>query len=248
MDRRLLLGIDLQISPATQHALGTAFALLELCSPCLGLMLLTVIPVPYAASPYSGRLRGSPRPLPPTIEQRTAAERAIRKARIALQQWGIAAERIEALIRAGIPADELVRATKEFQVDCLLLGSRGNSLGQRLRRTLTGSTTRRVLRLASCPVMIVAHPRPQRQGSLVTWYEEAVTRSLQEHPGALAILTPHEAARKFAPPLMSMLGREEADAAARALERLASSGVLVLVNDLRHERVWPSNISICPPI
>jgi len=165
MDRRLLLGIDLRLSPATQHALCEAFELLELCSPYLGLILLTVIPVPYAASSCSGSLRGSPRPLPPTIEQQTAAVRALRKARTALQQWGIAPERLEALIRVGIPADELVRAAKELQVDCLLLGSRGNSLGQWVRRMLTGSTTRRVLRLASCPVMIVAHPRPQRQGT-----------------------------------------------------------------------------------
>jgi nucleotide-binding universal stress UspA family protein len=227
MDRRLLLGIDLQGSPATQHALCEAFELLELSSPRLGLILLAVIPVPYTASPCTGSLRGSLRPLPPTIEQRTAAERALRKARIALQQWGIAPERIEALIRVGIPADELVRAAEELQVDCLLIGSRGNSLGQRVRRTLTGSTTRRVLRLASCPVMIVAHPRPQRQRNLVAWYEEAVTRSLQEHPGVLAVLTPREAARQFAPPMMKIVGGEEADAAARALERLASSGVLV---------------------
>jgi nucleotide-binding universal stress UspA family protein len=227
MDRRLLLGIDLQFSPSTQHALCEAFELLELCSPYLSLMLLTVIPVPYVASSCSGSLKGSLRPLPPTIEQRTAAVRALRKARIVLQQWGIAPERIEALIRVGIPADELVRVAKELQVDCLLIGSRGNSFGQRVRRMLTGSTTRRVLRLASCPVMIVAHPRPQRQGNLVAWYEEAVTRSLQDHPGVLAILTPREAARQFAPPLTKMVGHEEADAAARALERLAGSGVLV---------------------
>ncbi len=226
MVRRLLLGIDLQFSPATQHALCEAFELLELSSPRLGLILLAVIPVPYAASPCSGSLRGSLRPLPPTIEQRTAAERALRKARIALQQWGIAPERIEALIRVGIPADELVRAAQELQVDCLLIGSRGNSLGQRMRRTLTGSTTRRVLRLASCPVMIVAHPLPQRQWNLVAWYEAAIMRSLHEHPGHLAILTPREVAHLFVPPTTNAVGCGEINAAALALEHLASSGVL----------------------
>ncbi len=48
MDRRLLLGIDLQGSPATQHALCEAFGLLE--------------PVLAAAGP--GAARGDPRPVP----------------------------------------------------------------------------------------------------------------------------------------------------------------------------------------
>lgn len=120
-----------------------------------------------------------------------------------------------------------MRAAEELQVDCILIGNRGNSLGQRMRRMLSGSTSRRVLRLACCPVMVVAHPRQERQGNLVTWYEEAVRRSLQEHPGPLVVLTPRKAARQFAPPLAKIVGDEEADAARRALERLVSSGVLI---------------------
>lgn len=227
MDRRLLLGIDLQGSPATQHALCAAGELLELYSPQLGLVLLAVIPVPYIPSRCPWSWEATPHPLPPTCEQRRAAEQAVCNARAALLEQGIAPERIEALIRVGIPADELVRAAQELQVDCILIGSRGYSFWQRVRRAFTGSTSHRVLRLASCPVMIVTHPGPQRRGNLVAWYEEAVRRSLQEHPGVLAVLTPREAARQFAPPMTGMVGGEEADAAARALERLACSGVLV---------------------
>jgi len=227
MDRRLLLGIDLQGSPATQHALCAASELLDLCSPRLGLVLLAVIPVPSLASRCPWSWQEPPRAVPPTYEQRRAAEQALRCARATLQERGIAPERLEALIRVGIPADELVRAAQELQVDCILIGSRGNSLGQRVRRAFTGSTSRRVLRLASCPVMIVMYPRPQQQRNLVAWYEEAVRRSLQEHPGVLAVLTPREAARQFALPLTRMVGSEETNAASRALERLASSGVLV---------------------
>jgi nucleotide-binding universal stress UspA family protein len=225
MDRRLLLGIDMQGSPATQHALCAAYELLELCSPRLGLVLLAVIPVPSLASRWSWD--GTPRAVPPTYEQRRSAEQAVCRARAILLEQGVAPERIASLIRVGIPADELVKAAQEFQVDCILVGTRGYSLGQRVRRAFTGSTSRRVLRLASCPVMIVSHPRTERHRNLVTWYEEAVRRSLQEHPGVLAVLTPGEAARRFAPPMTMIVGNEEADAAARALERLARAGILV---------------------
>lgn len=227
MDRRLLLGIDLQISPATQNALCAASELLDLYSPRLAVVLLAVIPVPYLASRCPWNWQGTPHIVPPTYEQRRAAEQALCSARTTLREQGVAPERIEGLIRVGIPADELVKAAQELQVDCILIGSRGYSLGQQLRRALAGSMSRRVLRLASCPVMIVMHPRPRHKGNLVAWYEEALTRSLQAHPGVLAILTPREAARRFAPPMTKMVGGEEADAAARALERLARSGVLV---------------------
>jgi hypothetical protein len=75
--------------------------------------------------------------------------------------------------------------------------------------------------------MIVSHSRTERHRNLVAWYEEAVRRSLQEHPGVLAVFTPREAARRFAPPMTMMVGNEEAGVAARALERLARAGVLV---------------------
>jgi nucleotide-binding universal stress UspA family protein len=226
IDRRLLLGIDLQGSPTTQHALCAAGELLELCSPRLGLVLLAVIPVPYTASPSLGSLGGSLRPLPPTIEQRTEAEQALRKTRAALQQRGIVPERIEVLIRVGVPADEIVKAAGELQVDCIVIGSRGNTLGQQLRRLLVGSTSRRVLHRAPCPVMLVVLPRRQRRSDLVAWYEAAITRSLHEHPGPLTILMPREVAHLFVPPTTNAVGCKEINAATLALEHLASSGVL----------------------
>jgi nucleotide-binding universal stress UspA family protein len=226
IDRRLLLGIDLQGSPATQYALCAAGKLLELCPPRLGLVLLAVIPVPYTASLTLESLGGSLRPLPPTIDQRIEAEQALRKARAALQQQGIVPERIEALIRVGIPADEIVKAARELQVDCIVIGSRGNTFGQQLRRLLVGSTSRRVLHRAPCPVMLVVLPRRLRRSDLVAWYEAAITRSLHEHPGSLTILTPREVAHLFVPPATNAVGRKEINAAALALEHLASSGVL----------------------
>jgi hypothetical protein len=52
-----------------------------------------------------------------------------------------------------------------------------------------------------------------------------VTRSLQEHSGALLVFTACEVAQKFAPP-KHIVGHKEVEAAAIALEQLASNGVL----------------------
>ncbi|TMC90947.1 MAG: hypothetical protein E6J11_20780 [Chloroflexi bacterium] len=57
------------------------------------------------------------------------------------------------------------------------------------------------------------------------WYKEAVTRSLHEHPGSLLVFTACDVAQKFAPP-KRMVGCQEVDAAAHALEQLARNGLL----------------------
>jgi len=125
----------------------------------------------------------------------------------------------------GTPADEIVRAARELQVDFIVIGSRGNSLRQRIRRVLIGSTSRRVLKLAPCPIMVAVPPRAPRPRNLGGWYKEAVTGSLSEHQGSLIAFTAFEVAQVFAPPGRT-IGSKEVDAAARALEELARSGLL----------------------
>ena len=225
MNKHILLGIDVSLSPPTQHALRTASALLKQSSPDLHVVVLHVIPVPYATSLSWGKSSGPFRPLPPTTQQRLQAERALWRARTALQQQGIAPERIEILQRVGIPADELVKAARELHVDCIVIGSRGNSLAQRIRRMLIGSTSHRVSRLASCPITLVVPPCTPRPSNLVAWYKEAVIRAIHEHPGSLMVFTAFDVAQMFAPP-KRMVGRKEVDAAARALELLAGKGLL----------------------
>jgi nucleotide-binding universal stress UspA family protein len=226
MDARLLLGIDMDLSPVTRYALRSVGEFFTQVTPQLGVFLLTVIPVPYTASPSLVGFRGSPRPLPPTLEQRRTAERALCRARKMLEHYGIAAACVQVLIREGIPADELVAVAQELQVDWIAIGWDGNSPWQRVRRLLLGSTSLRVLERAPCPVILVALPRLRRRSDLIAWYEKAVTCSLHEHPSALTILTPREVARQFAPPTTSTVGRKETTAAAHALERLACSGAL----------------------
>lgn len=225
MNKRILLGVDTSLSPPTQHALRVTSKLLTQSSQDVRLVLLHVIPVPYDTSFSWGKSSGVLRPFSPTTQQRLQAEHALWRARTALQQQGIAPERIEWLQRVGTPADEIVKAARELGVDSIVLGSRGNALAQRIRRLLVGSTSRRVLRLAPCPVTLVVPPPKPRARSLVAWYKEAVTRFLHEHPGSLQVFTACDVAQKFAPPKRTV-GRKEVEAAARALEQLASDGLL----------------------
>jgi len=225
MNKRILLGIDTDLSPPTQYALRVASEFLEQSSPAMRLLLLHVIPIPDDTRPAWGKAIAAPRPFPPSTEERLQAERALQRAHTVLQQRGIAPERIELLRCVGTPADELVRVARELQVDFIVLGSRGNSFVQRLRRVVAGSTSRRVLQLAPCPIMVAVPPRMPSPRHLVAWYKEAVTRSLEEHPGTLKVFTACDVAQSFAPPNRTV-GSKEVDAATRALEELARSGVL----------------------
>jgi nucleotide-binding universal stress UspA family protein len=224
MNKCILLGIDTDLSPPTQYALRITSELLEQ-APQLHLVLLHVIPTPCDTRPTWGKSIGVFYSLPPTTQQRLQAERTLRRACAAAQQQGIAPERVELLQRVGTPADEIVRAAGELQVDFIVIGSRGNFLRQRIRRVLIGSTSRRVLKLAPCPVMVAVPPHAPRPGSLVAWYKEAVKRSLSEHPRSLMAFTACEVAQLFAPPSRTV-GSKEVEAASRALEELAQSGLL----------------------
>ncbi len=225
MNKRILLGVDTSLSPPTQHALRVTSELLEQSSPDVRLVVLHVIPVPPDTLHPLRMSSGALRPFSPTSQQRLQAEHALWRARTALQQQGIAPERIEWLQRVGTPADEIVKAARELDVDSIVLGNRGYALAQRIRRMLVGSTSHRVLRLAPCPVMLVFPPRKPRVESLVAWYKEAVTRFLHEYPGSLQVFTACDVARMFAPP-KGTVGSKEVEAAALALEQLASDGLL----------------------
>lgn len=224
-NKRILVGVDTNLSPATQYALRTASEFFQQSTPDLRLVLLHVIPVPCDASPAWGKSMRTSRPWPPVTQQRLQAEHALCGARVALRQLGIAPERIELLQRAGTPADEIVKAARELDVSCIVIGNRGNALMQRVRRMVIGSTSRRVLRLASCPVTLVNPPHKLHPRNLEAWYKEAVTCSLHEHPGSLLVFTACDVAQKFAPPKRTV-GCQEVDAASRALEQLARSGLL----------------------
>jgi nucleotide-binding universal stress UspA family protein len=226
MSKALLVGVDANLSLPTRYALEAACCqFLEQPSPERRVLLLHVIPVPYDPSPRWGRPPGSLSLFPPTNSQRCEARRALSQARALLEHLGVPDNAIEVLVRAGVPADELVRVARERDVDLLVLGSRPPSRFQTLRRVVFGSTTRRVLRLAPCRVLLAHPPRHSSSGDLVAWYEQATLRCLQQ-AAALVVLTPGDVARCFAP-AHETVGQSEVAAAACALERLAQQGLLL---------------------
>jgi nucleotide-binding universal stress UspA family protein len=221
----LLLGVDMDLSPATQAMLQVARSLLLELAPQTQARLLTVIPVPFDASSSPGRFRGQAPSLAATYVQRRQARCTLQRAWAMLVQGGIAPGRLETQVREGVPVEELVKVAAERQVTCIVLGYRGAALGQRLRRLLLGSTSAQVLRRAPCPVLLV--PVPSAPTDLVAWYEEAITRELSEHACGLSIFTPEEVAARFSPPHRSRLRRKEVTAAKKALQQLADQGVLI---------------------
>ena len=58
MNKRILLGIDTNFSPATQQALQTVSEFMQQTTPLLRLVLLNVIPLPIVASPSIGLYAG----------------------------------------------------------------------------------------------------------------------------------------------------------------------------------------------
>lgn len=160
--RRILLAVDTSLSQPTRLALHMASELLEQSSHDVRLVLLHVIPVAYDPSRARGASIGDVPSFSPAPQQRLQSERTLWRARKALQQRGIALERIEWMQRNGVPADEIVKVARELAVERVVLGSHGNALAQRIRRVLVGSTTRRVRRLVPCPVTLVVPPQNQR--------------------------------------------------------------------------------------
>jgi len=230
MNKRILLGIDTNFSPSTQHALRVVSEFMQQAAPELHLVLLSVIAVPSTSSPSLGIYVGHLLPMSITPEQRDQAEDVLNKARLELQKGGIAAGQIEVLIRIGFPAEEIAKVAKELSVTFIVVGSRGDSLRHKIRRFLVGSTSRRVLRAAPCPVMIASLPRAVQPTDLVTWYEQAISAYLEEHTHSLTVFTPSQAAQKFVPPRKKTPGRKEIAAATLALEHLAGSGRLCCHN------------------
>lgn len=167
--------------------------------------------------------------LAPSPEQRKQAEAALYQACIALQEYGIQPGSIEAVVRMGAVADEIVQVARERRVHLIAVGSRGTSFRSQLRRLFVGSISRRILQLAPCPVMIVSasqSQQPLQDKELIDWYAEALKGYLKADRRSLTVLTSHQVARKFLPPDKKTPGRQEIEAANKALDQLANAGLL----------------------
>lgn len=230
MNKCIVLGIDAPLSPATQQAIRTIKDLIEPLAPRL--ILLHVISIPHATSPAFGMYSGQMPTITVTAEQRQEAEKVLDAVRNSLQEQVQNSPPIETCIRLGSPAEEVSRVARERQADLVIVGCRGNTASERIRRFLFGSKSHRVLQLAPCPVLIVSlqHAK-QRPVELAEWYEEAITLYLREHSGSLTIFTVAQVVRLFAPPHSKRTSRrKEREAALLALDHLTSLGLLC-----RHE-------------
>lgn len=222
MSQHILIGIDTDLSPATQFMLRTASELF----PSQQFILIHVIPMPQMMTAHAGFYMSQSTTFAPTTRQYQEAEELLRKARLIMYQHGVDSRYVQTVIRTGMPVEELIRATVELQAKLIIVSGRGNSFSQRLRRLVLGSISHTVLRDATCPVLIVSPPRQPHPPDLVTWYRDEIRRYLKEHPGDLAIFAPAEAALAFIPPYKQKAGRKEIAAAAQALEQLAKDGLL----------------------
>lgn len=221
-ERRILLGIDAPITGTTMYLLRTVGTFFMPYSKHVHIQLVTVIPVPL----FGGGRYGPPRQLPPTAEQRRQARTALKNACMLLEHYGFSPANIETCVLEGAPANELVKLTTKQQIDCLLIGSRGYSPVQWLRRILFGSMSQYVLHYAACPVMVVKRPRARKQGDLVSWYEEMVRQMVRNRSGALVNITARDVAGTYSPLQGYISENAKKTAATRALDRLANAGVL----------------------
>ncbi len=224
--KRVLLGVDADFSPATQRALRAASELCLCMSSPFSFIIVTVIPFEQTVATNPGMYVGQVLPLAATAAQQAEAEQLVQQVTEILVQQGIEEKAIQSIVRVGLPAEEIAKVAREAQADLIVVGSQGNSLKEKLRRFFFGSTSRLVLELAPCPVMIVNPPSVMHPRHLVEWYEVAIINYLKEHTGTLMVFTAQLVAEKFLPPTSDAPGRKEIAAAALALEQLASSGML----------------------
>jgi nucleotide-binding universal stress UspA family protein len=191
------------------------------------LILLHVIPMPYVTSPAIGIYTGQLQPVSATLEQRQEAEKILATVRTLIQEQSLSSPYITICLRMGTPAEEIIKVAREVNADLVIIGSRGSTFKQRLRRFFMGSKSRSVLQSAPCPVMIVNQPQINYPTDLVSWYQVAITQALQNNPDNLSVFTPEEVVQLFAPPgTRPKYARKEHTAAHQALENLTQNGVL----------------------
>ena len=62
---------------------------------------------------------------------------------------------VETYVRLGKPFIEIIKFSKDFSVDCIVMGTHGQSA---IEHALFGSTAEKVVRKSFCPVLTVKHP------------------------------------------------------------------------------------------
>ena len=141
--KRMLCASD--FSPASRPALRLAQELARALKAKLILFHAYEASVPIANGGY----------LPPSVMQqmltatRDAAAQSLKRLARSKQVKG---GRISTLLAEGPAAAAIVRAAKRNRIDLVVMGTHGRT---GVRRLLMGSVADRVIRTASCPVLVV---------------------------------------------------------------------------------------------
>jgi nucleotide-binding universal stress UspA family protein len=143
--KRMLVGCD--FSPDSARALETALSLAQEFEAELHLL--------HAIEPFAYRDMLLPETTSENLKDRIAPEMHRRLQEIIPEDVNAWCS-IQIACLSGKAHEELLRYAKRQKMDLIVLGVRGHSLMESL---LLGSTTDRVIRQASCPVLSVCPPR-----------------------------------------------------------------------------------------
>ncbi|GER88434.1 hypothetical protein KDW_25960 [Dictyobacter vulcani] len=205
MNKRILLGIDANYSSVTQSAIHAVCELFGHDPATFSFFLVHVITNTHVITEYPGHFTEHYAFIPPTADQRKQAEEVLNRACEVLQQRGFDIKQIELITRTGSPAEELIKVACERQSNLIVVGSRGVGWQQRLRRMFLGSISRRVLQLATCPVMVINPPPAMVDSQLVSCYEQAIKQYLSQQDRSLTVLTAQEVTTLFPLPKSILL-------------------------------------------
>ncbi|MBW7898797.1 putative universal stress protein [Candidatus Brocadiaceae bacterium B188] len=62
---------------------------------------------------------------------------------------------VEALIIQGVPFAEIIKVSKEYRIDLIVIGTHGRT---GLSHAIMGSVAEKIVRKAPCPVLTIRHP------------------------------------------------------------------------------------------
>lgn len=145
--KRIVCPVD--FSESSDHACRYAVALASGFGA--ELMLLHVVSPPIAALPGDH--------LVPDMMQADIEAIAEASRNRLTQQVGDMAEQglnVQSKVLSGIPFLEIIRYSKEWNADLIIMGTHGRA---GLQHLLIGSVAERVVRKAPCPVLTVKHPQ-----------------------------------------------------------------------------------------
>jgi nucleotide-binding universal stress UspA family protein len=144
--KKLLVAYD--GSEASEKAIETA---LKCCSSEDEITILTVIPAALAESTFTNMLLPTI-DLSSVVQSGNFKEKAMENIRQVAKQLENKVKKVDVIVEAGDPADEILITSKKIDTDIIIIGYKGYG---KEGRFLLGSVTDKVVRHASRSVLVV---------------------------------------------------------------------------------------------